>query len=130
MSLQTANLTYSGVGDRHVLMMSNSVTDSFSGTTTVKTTQLTGQSGNYACHSPLAQKCPGESVKSNEQFSLGTFSRSQRDTILEMAHLPVNTCRIWTRDLLKAMVVVALMLKSVFLMSVMNAEFRFRLFCM
>jgi hypothetical protein len=50
-------------------------------------------------------------VAANLQIFLGEFTRAQRNRILELARKVkferksvVNSCRVWTRDLLEAMV--------------------------
>ena len=108
-TLHARGLTYSGVGDRHVLLQWNNATTGKGPVTQI--VQLTGQSGNYSYYVPVAKYRSEESMLANQLFSLGEFSRAQRDEILDLAHQVVfsktsttNGCRVWTRDLLVAMV--------------------------
>ncbi|KAF8351820.1 hypothetical protein F5887DRAFT_932522 [Amanita rubescens] len=108
-SLYAHGLTYSGVGDRHVLLQWNNATTEMGLVTQI--IQLTGQSGNYSYYVPVANLCSAQSMLNNQPFSLGEFSRAQRDVILDLARQvtfsktsTTNGCRVWTRDLLAAMV--------------------------
>lgn len=114
-TLYAQGLTYSGVGDRHVLLQwINTAAESATGSETdivTQIVQLTGQSGNYSYYAPVAKFRSLRSMVGNQTFSLGTFSRAQRDEILNLARHVVfskssttNGCRVWTRDLLEAMV--------------------------
>lgn len=108
-NLQAHGLTYSGVGDRHVLLQwKNATTEKGP---VMQIVQLTGQSGNYSYYVPVAQVCSEESMINNQLFSLGEFSRAQRDEILDLANQvffsktsTTNGCRVWTRELLMGMV--------------------------
>ena len=107
--LHAQGLTYSGVGDRHVLLQWNIATTAMGLVTQI--VQLTGQSGNYSYYVPVAKLRSAQTMLSNQLFSLGEFSRAQRDQILDLARQVVfsktsttNGCRVWTRDLLVAMV--------------------------
>ena len=60
-------------------------------------------------------------MSNNQLFSLGEFSRAQRDEILDLARQVVflkmsttNGCRVWTRDLLMAMVQANLISQATF----------------
>jgi hypothetical protein len=104
-------LTYSGVGDRHVLLQWNNTPTTGNIGFVSQIVQLTGQSGNYSYYAPVAQLGSAETMVNNLLFSLGEFSRAQRDEILDLARQVVfsktsttNGCRVWTRDLLVAMV--------------------------
>ncbi len=106
-TLHAHGLTYSGVGDRHVLIQWNNATTETG--PVMQIVQLTGQSGNYSYYVPVAKL--EESMLISQPFSLGEFSRAQRDEILNLASQVVfsktsttNGCRVWTRDLLVAMV--------------------------
>ena len=108
-TLHAKGLTYSGMGDRHVLLQWNNATTEIG--PVMQIIQLTGQSGNYSYYVPVAQVCSEEFMINNQLFSLGEFSRAQRDEILDLARQVVfsktsttNGCRVWTRDLLVAMV--------------------------
>jgi hypothetical protein len=106
-----------GIGDRHVLlwwlnfnnlMGSNPSSES---SRVIQIVQLTGQPGNYAYYSPVAQMCDDTHEDDNMQILLGEFTRAQRDRMLELAkeirferRSVVNSCRVWTRDLLEEMV--------------------------
>jgi hypothetical protein len=107
--LHALGLTYSGVGDRHVLIQWNNATTEVGLVTQM--VQLTGQSGNYSYYVPVAKLRSAQTLLNNQLFSLGEFSRAQRDKILDLARQVVfsktsttNGCRVWTRDLLVAMV--------------------------
>ena len=108
-TLHAKGLTYSGMGDRHVLLQWNNATSEIG--PVMQIIQLTGQSGNYSYYVPVAQVCYEEFMINSQLFSLGEFSRAQRDEILDLARQAVfpktsttNGCRVWTRDLLVAMV--------------------------
>lgn len=106
---QAAGLTYSEISDRHVLLrwLNDELTEDVPITQVV---QLTGQPGNYNYYAPVVVRSR-EPRTANLQITLGRFSRAQRDQILQLAmdvkfekKFTVNSCRIWTRDLLEAMV--------------------------
>lgn len=108
--LQAARLSYPGYGDRHVLLQwwNGEHAD---GSIVTQIIQLSGMPGNYAYYSPLAEKKSVESSLENTFFSLGEFTRVQRDRILALANAvrfektsTINSCRTWTSDLLEAMV--------------------------
>ena len=108
-TLSAQGLTYSSIGDRHVLLQWNNATTEMG--PVMQIVQLTGQSGNYSYYVPVAQVFSEESMINNQLFSLGEFSRAQRDEILDLARQVVfsktsttNGCRVWTRDLLMAMI--------------------------
>jgi hypothetical protein len=107
------------MGDRHVLLQWNNATTEMGLVTQI--VQLTGQSGNYSYYVPVAQLCSTQSMLNNQLFSLGEFSRAQRDEILDLARQVVysktsttNGCRVWTRDLLVAMVQASLISQAKF----------------
>ncbi|KAI0079415.1 hypothetical protein K474DRAFT_1673436 [Panus rudis PR-1116 ss-1] len=84
--LQAAGLEHAGDGDRHVLLRWINAVD-------------------------IVKKQSIQSRQSNTFYSLGTFTRAQRDQIIALAKAVkydkksrVNSCRTWTRDLLEAMV--------------------------
>jgi hypothetical protein len=111
--LQTANLTYAGTGDRHVVMWWWNETEEPN--EVAQLIQLTGQSGHYSYYSPVAQKIDRQVIARNQQFSLGEYTRAQRDQILQLASnvafekkSTTNGCRVWTRDLLEIMVTAGL----------------------
>jgi hypothetical protein len=117
--LQAAGLTYSGLGDRHVLLqwVNSAETD----TKATQMVQLTGQSGNYSYYAPVVKLRSEQSMVNNQHFSLGQLSRAQRDEILDLASQVVfqktsttNGCRVWTRDLLEAMVQADLISQATF----------------
>jgi hypothetical protein len=118
--LQAEGLTYSGVGDRHVLLCwLNGVTKDGSNVTQI--VQLTGQAGNYSYFAPVAKIRSAESSKRNLFISLGKYTRAQRDQVLELAKnvkfekkSTTNGCRVWTRDLLEAMAVAGLISQAYF----------------
>jgi hypothetical protein len=107
--LHALGLTYSGMGDRHVVLQwINAETDEGLVTQMV---QLTGQPGNYTYYAPVVRLCSLTTMQTNQVFSLGEFSRAQRDKFLDLARQVVfsktsttNGCRVWTRDLLVVMV--------------------------
>ncbi|KAI0050515.1 hypothetical protein FA95DRAFT_604502 [Auriscalpium vulgare] len=72
--------------------------------------QLIGIPGRWTWES-VAHMQDRADLAQHTQFSLGTFSRAQRDRILALAEgiaydpeSVVNTCRVWMRELLEAMV--------------------------
>jgi hypothetical protein len=108
--LQAANLTYSGVGDRHVLIwwLNGTTKD---GSEVAQIIQLTGQAGNYSYFVPVANVRSADATTGNLQLSLGEYTRAQRDQVLKLAKdvkfekkSTTNGCRVWTRDLIGAMV--------------------------
>jgi hypothetical protein len=110
--IQAANLSYSGTGDRHVLIWwSNGVDATSEAPTPVRQViQLTGQAGNYSYFYPVANSHSPDVINDNFQASLGEFTRNQRDQIITLAKdtafektSTVNGCRVWTRNLLNAM---------------------------
>ncbi|KAG5636464.1 hypothetical protein H0H81_007944 [Sphagnurus paluster] len=122
--LQAPGLTYSGIGDRHVIVWwSNGCTAEARVTQVV---QLTGQSGNYSYYTPVAHaqsssSSEEQSEETNTQISLGRFKRAQRDRLLEVAQAVVyrkdsvvNGCSVWTRDLLQAAVGAGLLAQAKF----------------
>ena len=107
--LHADGLSYSGMGDRHVLLQWNNVTTETDLVTQI--VQLTGQSSNHSYYVPVAKLHSTQTMLDNQIFSLGKFSQAQRDEILNLAHQVVfsktsttNGCRVWMRDLLVAMV--------------------------
>ena len=54
-TLHAQGLTYSGMGDRHVLLQWNNATTEMG--PVMQIVQLTGQSGNYSYYGPVAQVC-------------------------------------------------------------------------
>ncbi|THH32389.1 hypothetical protein EUX98_g1812 [Antrodiella citrinella] len=112
--LQAAGLSYSGVGDRHVVIQW------YNATNVTQLIQLSGNPGNYAFYSPWGRSEPA--FKLNDTFyTLGEFTRAQRDIILVLADAvrfekssTVNSCRTWTRDLLEAMVQDGLLSQEIF----------------
>lgn len=70
---------------------------------------LKGSPGEWYLELAVRQQRPG-SAAANTRYLLGTFTRAQRDHVLDIAHgiefnenSRVNTCRAWTRDLLEVM---------------------------
>ncbi|KAF8189411.1 hypothetical protein BJ912DRAFT_903566 [Pholiota molesta] len=116
--IQAANLSYSGLGDRHVLVWWSNGVDATSDTLMLvrQVIQLTGQPGNYSYFYPVAISHSPEVINENLQASLGEFTRDQRDQIIILSKAIAfekksiaNTCRVWTRDLLAAMVTAGLL---------------------
>ncbi|TFL01895.1 hypothetical protein BDV98DRAFT_43786 [Pterulicium gracile] len=71
--------------------------------------QLTGTPGVYRWES-TGQIKDRVALESDDIYELGTYTRSQRDRMVELAgsiqfdsRSIVNGCRVWTHDLLKAM---------------------------
>ncbi|KAF5310211.1 hypothetical protein D9619_010471 [Psilocybe cf. subviscida] len=106
---------YPGFGDRHVLIYwyNNAApsTPENNGQPAIQITQLTGQAGNYAYYAPVVHSVPPAVMAQHLQIFLGTLTRAQRDEMLALADAvqfnrksTVNGCRVWTRDLLWAMV--------------------------
>jgi hypothetical protein len=118
-ALHAQGITYNGLGSRHVLLQWNNATTEMG--PVMQILQLTGQPGNYSYYVPVAQVCSEEFMTNNQLFSLGKFSRAQRDEILDLARQVVfsktsitNGCRVWTRDLLAMMVQVQLISQAKF----------------
>ncbi|KAF9479863.1 hypothetical protein BDN70DRAFT_661385 [Pholiota conissans] len=124
--IQAAGHSYSGVGDRHVVIWwkNGEVADDDGVSKTVtQVIQLTGQAGNYAFYHPVSLLCSRVTVDTTEnlQISMGTFTREQRDQMAAFAKdivydrkSVVNGCRVWTRDLFEAMVKAGLMSQDLF----------------
>ncbi|KAJ8481059.1 hypothetical protein ONZ45_g15434 [Pleurotus djamor] len=82
--LQAASLSYPGFGDRHVLIWwLNASCDEEDDA--LQVIQLTGQAGNYHYFFPVVERSPTSLRASNQQFVLGTFTRAQREQILNLA---------------------------------------------
>ncbi|KAA1475939.1 hypothetical protein DENSPDRAFT_874334 [Dentipellis sp. KUC8613] len=118
--LQAAGRSYLGYGERHVLLQWPNGTDE-EGDVIMQIVQLSGMVGNYAYYAPFATKCTESVLQNNEAFSLGMYSRAQRDRILALAEAiqfkrtsNVNNCQTWARDLLEAMVKEDLLSESTF----------------
>ncbi|KAF4614425.1 hypothetical protein D9613_003338 [Agrocybe pediades] len=117
--IQAQGLSYKGYGDRHVLIY---FCNSGGEVPFWQIIQLSGQASNYAYYSPVVQKHSMESMKDvNMNISLGTMTRAQRDQMLALAEAikfnpksTVNGCRVWTRDLLSAMVAAGLITQEKF----------------
>lgn len=106
--------------DRHVLFYWSNGVDS-QGVAVSQLIQLTGNPGNYAYYSPVARKRSPSTFTNNQQLELGTYTRVQRDKILQLASETkfyrksvTNSCRTWTRDLLESMVNNGLLTQSTF----------------
>ncbi|KAL5483334.1 hypothetical protein ACEPAI_8565 [Sanghuangporus weigelae] len=122
--VQAEGRTYSGLGDRHVLLWWANGTyeqGQWKNLPTTQILQLTGQSGYYNYYHPVVKKRRIASMEMNQQFLLGTFTRAQRDKIIELVNSvkfsktsTVNGCRVWMRDLLDAMVTAGLITASTF----------------
>ncbi|THU96139.1 hypothetical protein K435DRAFT_755135 [Dendrothele bispora CBS 962.96] len=117
---QAEGLSYTG-GDRHVLLWWYN--DFQPGSAPViQIVQLTGQGGNYQYYAPVANTRDLQTLmKRHLQVELGMYSRADRDKILTLADSVVfskssvtNGCRVWTRDLLSAMVSSGLLDLSIF----------------
>ncbi|KZV77289.1 hypothetical protein PENSPDRAFT_597211 [Peniophora sp. CONT] len=97
-----------GTGDRHVVLC----WDNNRRGIPIDASQmihLKGSPGGWYLELAVKQHPPG-SATSNTRYTLGTFTRTQRDCVLALAkeinfdeRSRVNTCRVWTRDLLEAM---------------------------
>ncbi|THV06684.1 hypothetical protein K435DRAFT_743149 [Dendrothele bispora CBS 962.96] len=75
--------------------------------------QLSGIRGKYAYDSltPMAKIRNSATMDSHTQYYLGSFSREERQILLQLAGnveyestSTINGCRVWMRDLLSAMV--------------------------
>ncbi|KAJ7472329.1 hypothetical protein B0H11DRAFT_2038600 [Mycena galericulata] len=73
---------------------------------------LTGYPGNYAFKYPSVKLHSKQSRMGNKFYTLGTFTRAQRDRLVSLAQSldfnyksEVNTCNTWMHLLLSAMVV-------------------------
>ncbi|KAL4242402.1 hypothetical protein ABKN59_012085 [Abortiporus biennis] len=109
--LQANGFSYPGYGDRHVLLWWLNGNNTDTSEPIIQIIQITGQAGNYHYYYPVVQQSSEASRLENEQFLLGTYTRSQRDRILELCEeigfskkSLVNGCRVWTRDLFVKMV--------------------------
>jgi hypothetical protein len=74
-------------------------------------TQLVHLTGYFAYYSPMVVPCSDATFDKKFNFSLGTYTRAQRDTILKLAaSVPFgliqqsNDFSVWIRDLLESMV--------------------------
>ena len=119
-SLRAAGASYSGIGDRHVLIQwSNSTSDADPEPTQIL--QLSGGVGSYSFFHPYAEMHSSAVTESNTFYVLGDYTREQRDKIIALAtaikydrRSRVNSCRTWTRDLLEAMVQEGMLTRQVF----------------
>ncbi|KZT01454.1 uncharacterized protein LAESUDRAFT_707385 [Laetiporus sulphureus 93-53] len=118
--LQADGLQHAGTGDRHVLMRWLNKMDG-DGAHITQIVQLTGGPGNYNFFTPVVKKQSENSRNSNTFYSLGQYTRVQRDQIITLAKAVqydkrsrVNSCRTWTRDLLEAMVKAGLLSQTKF----------------
>ncbi|KAM5531433.1 hypothetical protein V8D89_014890 [Ganoderma adspersum] len=82
---------------------------------------LTGGPGAYAFYTPQTRLDSSISRDQNTFYTLGRYTRAQREQILELASRVsydrrswVNGCRVWMRDLLEAMVNAGLLQKPIF----------------
>ncbi|TFK58437.1 hypothetical protein BDN72DRAFT_890428 [Pluteus cervinus] len=105
--IQAAGLVYSGVVDRHVMLwwLNGTYEVESDVMPTTQVVQLTGNTGNYHYYCPVVKKRSRGSATSNQQWSL-TVQFTKTST--------VNDCRVWTRDLLEAMVSAGLLSAEVF----------------
>ncbi|KAI0079412.1 hypothetical protein K474DRAFT_1617748 [Panus rudis PR-1116 ss-1] len=119
--LQADGLEFAGIGDRHVLICWANGEDSDNGTRISQIVQLSGGPGNYNFYTPSVQKQSLQSLKHHTFYSLGHYTRDQRDQIIALAKAikydkksRVNSCRTWTRDLLEAMVNAGMLSQTIF----------------
>ncbi|KAI1784836.1 hypothetical protein LXA43DRAFT_191053 [Ganoderma leucocontextum] len=106
--------------DRRVLLCwTNGVAESAKYYTQV--IHLTGGPGSYAFYTPQVKMQSQESLPQVTVYSLGHYTRVQRDQIILLAkairfdrHSRVDGCRVWTRDLLDAMVNVDMLQRTTF----------------
>ena len=84
-------------------------------------TQLIHLTGYFAHYSPMVIPCSETTFDKKFNFSLGTYTRAQRDTILHLAaNIPFgliserNDYSVWTRDLLDSMVTEGLLDQETF----------------
>jgi len=109
--LQADGLVTAGPNaDRHVLLRWTNGIDE-SGYHYAQIIQFTGGPGNYNFYTPQVEGHLEESMKSKTFYKLGQYTRVQRDQIIALAKAVnfdnrscVNGCRVWTRDLLVAMI--------------------------
>ncbi|ETW78535.1 hypothetical protein HETIRDRAFT_453187 [Heterobasidion irregulare TC 32-1] len=107
------------LGSRHVLLIWD---NDRGGTLVHQVMQLTGIPSRYFYDtSPVAKLRNPATRPLNTYISLGTFTRAQRDAILELAKaVPydpasyINGCQVWTRDLLQAMIAHGYLAESTF----------------
>ena len=109
-TLQAAGITYTGIGDRHVLIHWANSADG-ADPTVMQILQLSGGVGSYRFFHPYAEVQSPKARETNTSYVLGDYTRAQRDRIIALAtavkydkRSRVNSCRTWTRDLLEAMV--------------------------
>jgi hypothetical protein len=84
-------------------------------------TQLIHLTGYFAHYSPMVIPCSDTTFDKKFNFCLGTYTRSQRDTILQLAaNIPFgliserNDYSVWMRDLLESMVTEGLLDQGTF----------------
>ena len=107
------------LGNRHVLLMWD---NNWGSMFVAQVVQLTGIPGRYNCDAdPVANLRDAASKIRNAFFALGTFTRAQRDRILELAEaVPydptslVNGCQVWMRDPLQDMITEGLLKEDAF----------------
>lgn len=109
--------------DRHVLLCwtNGTVGEGNDEALYTQVIHLTGGPGTYAFYTPQVKLQHRSAREKNTLYSLGRFTRAQRDRILVLAgsvkferHSWVNGCRVWTRDLLEAMLDIGLLQRGVF----------------
>jgi hypothetical protein len=108
-------------GDRHVLLCWVSYSSEKDGIHATQILQLSGGPGNYSFQHPMVQNQPKNSIDVNKSYDLGSFTRAQRNRIVEIARgvdfnmkSRVNSCRTWTRMLFVAMIDEGLLAQETF----------------
>ncbi|THH07839.1 hypothetical protein EW146_g9187 [Bondarzewia mesenterica] len=106
--LQASGKNYSGTGQRHVLLCWENLHDQRN--FVMQVIQLIGIPGAYQWENVAKFRNKRTFLSGNDVYPMGSFTRDQRDRIIELAGMvefestsTVNTCRVWMRDLLEAM---------------------------
>ncbi|KAH9855222.1 hypothetical protein C2E23DRAFT_611986 [Lenzites betulinus] len=117
--LQADGKTTATTGDRHVLLCWINYQDEEK--TVTQILQLSGGPGNYSFHNPVVKYQSQQSYETNTFYTLGDYTRAQRDRIVEIARgldfnmkTRVNSCRTWTRQLFVAMMAEGLLSQEIF----------------
>jgi hypothetical protein len=119
--LQAEGLETATIGDRHVLLRWMNFADDNAGIYASQVLQLTGGPGSYAFNHPSVKLQSKNSFIMNKFYTLGNFTRAQRNRIVDIARsldfdmkTRVNSCRTWTRMLLVRMIAEGLLAQEVF----------------
>lgn len=109
------------IGDRHVLVCWVNHIDESANIRAIQIVQLSGGPGNYRLYTPAVQNQSLNSVSRITSYTLGSFTRAQRDHIIEIARglnfnmkSRVNNCLTWTRMLCVSMMAEGLLSQDTF----------------